>query len=128
MVVSTDRQDEAERQSAAERRIGRLLIVMTYASVGLLTIGVGLLLGAGISPVAGGPGLDLSAIGAQLVALDPAGFLWLGLLAVVAAPISRVVLAAVVYLRADDWPMVAVAVGILAIIAIGIATAGAATV
>jgi uncharacterized membrane protein len=118
----------AARQGAAERRIGRLLTAITYVSVGLLTIGVGLLLGAGISPVAGGPGLDLAAIGSELVALDPAGFLWLGLLAVISAPISRVVLAASVYLRADDWQMVAVALGILAIIAIGIATAGAATV
>ena len=116
------------RHGAAERRIGRLLIAITYVSVGLLTIGVGLLLGAGTSPVAGGPGLNLGAIGSQLVTLDPAGFLWLGLLAVISAPISRVVLAAVVYLRADDWQMVAVAIGILAIIAVGIATAGAATV
>lgn len=118
----------AVRHGTAERRIGRLLIAITYVSVGLLTIGVGLLLWTGISPVSGGPGLDLSAIASELVALDPAGFLWLGLLVVVAAPISRVVIAAVVYLRADDWPMVAVSVGILAIIAIGIATAGAATV
>ena len=116
------------RHGAAERRIGRLLIAITYVSVGLLTVGVGLLLGAGTSPVAGGPGLNLGAIGSQLVTLDPAGFLWLGLLTVISAPISRVVLAAVVYLRADDWQMVAVAIGILAIIAVGIATAGAATV
>jgi uncharacterized membrane protein len=117
-----------ERQGAAEQRIGRLLIAITYLSVALLTIGVGLLLGAGVSPVAGGPGLDLRGIGSELLALDPAGFLWLGLLAVISAPISRVILAAVVYLRAGDWHMVAVAIGILAIIAVGIATAGAATV
>jgi uncharacterized membrane protein len=116
------------RQGAAERRIGRLLIAITYVSVGLLTIGVVLLLGAGISPVAGGPGLDPGSLGSAIATLDPAGFLWLGLLAVIAAPISRVVLAAVVYARADDGLMVAVAAGILAIIAIGIATAGAATV
>ena len=116
------------RQETAERRIGRFLIAITYLSVGLLTIGVVLLLGAGISPVAGGPGLDLRALASELLTLDPVGFLWLGLLAVISAPISRVILAAVVYLRADDWHMVAVAVGILAIIAIGIATAGAATV
>jgi uncharacterized membrane protein len=112
----------------AERRIGRLLIAITYVSVGLLTIGVALLLGAGISPVAGGPGLDLPSLAGAVAALDPAGFLWLGLLAVIAAPISRVVLAAAVYARDDDWQMVAVALGILAIIVIGIASAGAATV
>jgi uncharacterized membrane protein len=120
--------DSEAVRGAAERRIGRVLIAITYLSVGLLTVGVGLLFGAGISPVAGGPGLELSAIGSELFALDPAGFLWLGLLAVISAPISRVILAAAVYARADDWQMVAVAVAILAIIAIGIATAGAATV
>jgi uncharacterized membrane protein len=112
----------------AERRIGRVLIAITYLSVALLIIGVGLLLGAGISPVSGGPGLDLTTIGSEVVALGPAGFLWLGLLAVIAAPISRVVLAAVAYARRDDWQMVAISIAILAIIAIGVATAGAATV
>lgn len=112
----------------AERRIGRVLIAITYLSVALLIIGVGLLLSAGISPVSGGPGLDLTTIGSEVVALGPAGFLWLGLLAVIAAPISRVVLAAVAYARSDDWQMVAISVAILAIIAVGVATAGAATV
>jgi len=114
--------------AAAERRIGRLLIAVTYLSVGLLTIGVALLLGAGVSPLAGGPRLDLTSIGSAIAGLDAAGFLWLGLLAVIAAPISRVVLAAVAYARSDDWQMVAVAVAILAIIAVGVVTAGTATV
>jgi uncharacterized membrane protein len=114
--------------AGAERRIGRLLIAMTYLSVALLTVGVGLLLGAGISPVSGGPGLDLATIGSQLATFGPAGFLWLGLLAVIAAPIGRVLLAAVAYARSDDWQMVAVAVAILAVIAFGVVTAGAATV
>ncbi len=114
--------------AGTERRIGQLLIAVTYLSVVLLIVGVALMLAAGISPVSGGPGLDLGAIGSQVVALGPAGFLWLGLLAVIAAPISRVALAAVAYARSGDWQMVAVAAAILAIIALGIATAGAATV
>ena len=114
--------------SGTERRIGRALIAITYLSVALLVVGVGLMLGAGISPVSGGPGLDLATIGSELAALGPAAFLWLGLLAVIAAPISRVLLAAIAYARTDDWQMVAVAVAILAIIAIGVATAGAGTV
>jgi uncharacterized membrane protein len=111
-----------------ERRIGRLLIVGTYLSVGLLAVGVGLLLGAGVSPLAGGPSLDLATLGSDLLALDPAGFLWLGLLAVIAAPISRVAAAAVAYARTGDRQMVAVAIGVLAIIVVGIVTAGTATV
>jgi uncharacterized membrane protein len=116
------------RPLAAERLIGRLLIAITYLSVVLLVVGVALMLAAGISPVAGGPGLDLTTLGAEVVALGPAGFLWLGLLAVIAAPISRVAFAAVAYARTGDWQMVGIAVGILVIIAAGIATAGAATV
>jgi len=120
--------DAEATRLGAERRIGQLLIAVTYVSVGLLTVGVVLLLAAGISPLAGGPGLDLTTLPAQLAGLDAAGFLWLGLLAVIAAPISRVVLAAASYARSEDWPMVAVAVAILAIIAIGVVTAEAATV
>lgn len=113
---------------AAERLIGRLLIGLTYLSVGLLAAGVALMLGGGISPLAGGPGVDLPSLGSRLAALDPTGFLWLGLLAVIATPISRVVVASVAYARDGDWPMVGISVGILSIIVIGVATARVATV
>lgn len=112
----------------AERRIGRLLIGMTYVSVVLLVIGVVLLVAAGVSPLAGGPSLDLGSLAAELLALGPAGFLWLGLVAVIATPILRVVAAAGAYGRSGDWAMVGIAVGILGIIAVGVLTAAAATV
>jgi uncharacterized membrane protein len=116
------------RSLAAERQIGRLLIAITYLSVGLLVVGVALLFGAGVSPLAGGPGLDLASLGDQLARLDPAGFLWLGLLAVISAPMSRVLLAAIAYGREGDWSMVAIALAILAIIVVGVVTAWAGTV
>lgn len=112
----------------AERLIGRLLIGLTYVSVMLLVIGVAILLAAGTSPLAGGPGLDLAAIARQVAAVSPDGFLWLGLLTVVAAPIGRVLLAAVAYAHAGDRQMVLVAVAILGVIALGVITARAATV
>ncbi len=111
------------RAAAAEYRIGRQLIAMTYVAVGLLVVGVLLMIADGISPLSGGPGLDLATLGSQLVALDPPAFLWLGLLAVVAAPIGRVIVAGVAYARQADWLMVAIAVGILVIIAIGVGSA-----
>ena len=111
------------RAAAAEYRIGRLLIAMTYVAVGLLVVGVVLMIADGISPLSGGPGLDVATLGSQLVALDPAAYLWLGLLAVVAAPIGRVIVAGVAYARQADWLMVAIAVGILVIIAIGVGSA-----
>jgi uncharacterized membrane protein len=112
----------------AERLIGRLLIGLTYLSVALLVVGVVILLAAGTSPLSGGPGLDLAALSGQVATLSPDGFLWLGLLTVVAAPIGRVVLAAFAYARAGDRQMVLVAVAILGVIALGVVTAGAATV
>jgi uncharacterized membrane protein len=117
-----------ERALTTERRIGRLLIAITYASVVLLAVGVGLLLASGTSPTAGGPGLNIGSLQMDLVAAAPAGFLWLGLLAVIAAPISRVIVAATAYAAERDWSMVGIALAILAIIAIAVATAGAATV
>jgi uncharacterized membrane protein len=109
-----------------DRTIGRLLIVVTYAASVLLLIGVVLMVVDGISPLSGGPGLDPSALVSDLVSLQPAGFLWLGLIAVIATPISRVVAAAIAFGRAGDQRMVGVAVGILVVIALSIATALAA--
>lgn len=108
------------RALATDRRIGRLLIAITYLSVGLLAVGVALMVVDAISPTSGGPRLDLGTLGTRLLALDPAGFLWVGLLAVIAAPIGRVIVAAVAYAREADWLMVGVSVAILVVIAIGV--------
>jgi len=121
--VPIDGRRSGDRAVAAEHAIGRLLIAMTYVAVGLLVVGVVLMIADGISPLSVGPGLDLGSLGGQLLALDPAAFLWLGLLVVVATPIGRVVVAGVAYARQADWLMVAISLGILAIIAIGVAGA-----
>ena len=71
------------------------------------------MLAAGISPLSGGPALDLSSIVADIASLQPAGFLWLGLLAVIATPITRVIAAAIAFARAGETRMVGVAVAIL---------------
>ena len=113
----------SDRGRQFERVIGRLLIVVTYIAVALLSIGVVLLLVNGISPLAGGPPLDLGRLVADVVALAPAAFLWLGILAVIATPLSRVIAAAVGFARLGDRWMVAVSVGILAVITLGVASA-----
>jgi uncharacterized membrane protein len=120
--------ERAGRIVTAERQIGRLLIAITYLSVGLLVLGVAALLLGGASPLDGGPGLDLASLGTQLATFDAAGFLWLGLLTVIATPISRVIVAAVAYGRVGDRSMVGIALAILAVIAFGVVTAGAGTV
>jgi uncharacterized membrane protein len=106
-----------------DRTIGRLLIAVTYVAGGLLLIGVLLMLVGGISPLSGGPRLDLSTISADLASLQPAGFLWLGLLTVIATPITRVIAAAVGFAQLGERQMVLVAVGIVGVIALSIATA-----
>jgi uncharacterized membrane protein len=109
--------------STFERRLGRLLIGVTYFAVGLLSIGVVLLLVAGISPLAGGPPFDPAQVVPDLLALEPAGFLWLGILVVIATPLSRVVGAAVGFIRRGERLMAVVALAILAVIAISISIA-----
>jgi uncharacterized membrane protein len=106
-----------------ERRIGRLLIVVTYVAVGLLLVGVALMVVSGISPLAGGPPLAPGRLVGDILALRPAGFLWLGLLAVIATPVSRVVAAAIGFLRRGEPLMALVSLGILVVIAFGIAAA-----
>jgi len=106
-----------------EGSIGRLLIVLTYVAVTLLVIGVALLIGHGVSPLSGGPRLDLARLPADVAALAPHGFLWLGLLVVIATPITRVIAAAVGYGRSGDRAMVLVAVAILAVIAVSVTSA-----
>jgi uncharacterized membrane protein len=106
-----------------ERRLGRLLIAVTYLAVALLLIGVVLLLAAGVSPLAGGPSLEPGRLVADLLALEPAGFLWLGLVAVIATPVSRVIGAAVGFARLGEPLMAAVSLAILVVIAVGVAVA-----
>ena len=108
---------------AAERQAGRLLIGLTYLSVGLLTVGVGLMIVQGISPLAGGPAFDLASLPAMAAGLEPAGIIWLGLLAVIAAPIGRVIVSGVSYARSGDRLMLAVSLAILAVIVVAVTTA-----
>jgi uncharacterized membrane protein len=101
----------------------RILMVGTYVSVALVSIGVVLMLANGISPLDEAPPLDPSSIVADILSLEPAGFLWLGLLVIIATPSLRVVASLVGYADGRDWRMVAVSVGILAVIATSVVLA-----
>lgn len=110
-----------------ERTLGRLLIGLTYVATALLVVGVLLMLASGISPLSGGPQLDPASLPIDLATLTPAGFLWLGLLAVIAAPIGRVMAAGIGFARTGERGLVAVAVAILVVIAAAIGTGVAAS-
>ena len=110
------------RRRKFEARLGRLLIGVTYVAVALLLVGVALMAANGISPLAGGPALELATMPARLVAGDPAAFLWLGLLAVIATPVTRVVAAAIGFARTGDRLLFLAAIGILATIFASVAS------
>jgi uncharacterized membrane protein len=74
----------------------------------------------GTSPLDPAPDFDASAIVPALVALQPAGFLWLGIVLVIATPTLRVLAALVGYLRSGERAMAAVSIAILVVLAIGV--------
>ncbi len=100
--------------------IARLLTVGTYLSIALLALGVAAMVVTGTSPLDTAPGFDIGRMPADLVALRPEGFVWLGLVVVIATPSARVAASLVGYLRGGDRIMAAVAVLILGVIALSV--------
>lgn len=113
----------APGEVALERTIARLLSTGSYASILLLAIGFALMAAGGISPFAAAPPFDVGAVPADLLALRPTAFLWLGLIVVVATPASRVAASLVGYVRRGDSRMAAIATLILIVIALSVALA-----
>jgi uncharacterized membrane protein len=112
----------SEPGGGLESIIARVLTVGTYVSVGLIALGVLAMAAAGVDPLATAPAFDLTKIPGDLAALRPAGFLWLGILGVLATPASRVAASLVGYLRTGERLMVAVSAAILIVIAAGVVT------
>jgi uncharacterized membrane protein len=106
-----------------DRPIARLLTMGTYLGVLLLAIGIVTMAAAGRWPLqpSGVPGVDLARLPGDLAAGRPEGFLWLGLLCVIATPSARVLASLIGYLRLGELSMVLVSVGILLVIAASVA-------
>jgi uncharacterized membrane protein len=105
-----------------ETRIARLLVAGTYAGVALLAAGIALMAVQGVDPLASsGTAFTPEAIPGDLLALRPAGFLWAGLLIVMALPVTRVAVAAVAFLGGGERRMAAIAVAVLVVLAISVA-------
>ena len=122
-VPSTPSEAARTQRAADERRIGRLLIAITDIAVAILVVGVGLMLVAGISPLAAPPIVDPATLPAALVSLQPAAILLLGIAVVIATPIVRVIAAAVSYARSGEVRMLGISIAILVVIAIGVLSA-----
>jgi uncharacterized membrane protein len=110
----------AAARGSLELALAHVLQVGTYASVALIAVGSVLLVGSGVSPTSGGPPLSLESIVTDVLALRPAGFLWLGIVGVLATPGLRVLRAALGFSRRGEGSMALVAVLVLAVIAIGV--------
>ena len=100
-----------------DRTIGRLLIIGTNVAVLLLAIGCVLLFVYRINPLAGGPPLEPGLIVYDISHLQPAGFMWLGLLTLLLTPIARVVVSFFGFVSRGERTMAIVSVLILVVIA-----------
>jgi uncharacterized membrane protein len=106
-----------------ERIVARLLGIGTYGSVALLAIGTALMLVSGVQPLSAAPSFDPTRLADDVLHLRAAGFLWLGLIAVVATPAGRVLASLIGYARRGERLMAVVAALILAVIALSVALA-----
>jgi uncharacterized membrane protein len=103
-----------------EVAVAHVLQLGTYAAVALVAVGTVLLIAAGHSPLDGGPPLGADRILSDIVALQPAGFLWLGILGVLATPALRVLRALLGFARRGERGMVGTSVAVLVVIAVGV--------
>jgi uncharacterized membrane protein len=130
--MTTDSDERLERRSTngplavdaapanLEIALAHVLQLGTYASVALIALGAGLLLAGGGSPLAGSPAFDLGAIPGDVAALRPSGFLWLGIVGVLATPGLRVGRALLGFARRGEQRMVAISASVLTVIAVGV--------
>jgi uncharacterized membrane protein len=104
-----------------EVRLGRILSVGTWVGVAALVVGVLLMMSSGLSPLEPAtPMLEPGAILPGIVGLEPAAWLWVGLIVVIATPILRVIAALLGFLARGEREMGVVAISILIVVAIGV--------
>ncbi|HUQ44164.1 MAG TPA: DUF1634 domain-containing protein [Candidatus Limnocylindria bacterium] len=107
-------------EGSLEVALAHVLQLGTYLSIGLVALGSVLLVAQGGSPTAGGPPLSIDGVVADLAALRPAGFLWIGIIGVLATPGLRVVRAMLGFLRREERRMATVALLVLGVIGVGV--------
>ncbi len=110
---------------ALESIVARMLIVGTWLAMGLVLVGVVLMLLDGVDPLAHGaiPPFDPGRILADMAALRPIGFLWAGIVLIIALPIGRVIVAGVGYVAVRDWRLVLISVAVFVVVLVSILAA-----
>jgi uncharacterized membrane protein len=107
--------------NSIDARIARILAVGTRVAVAFLAVGSILLVAGGTSPLAGGwPPLDVASLPADLLALQPAAFLWLGLIATIATPLLRVAASTWSFGRVGERRMAALGAAVLVVIGLAV--------
>jgi uncharacterized membrane protein len=101
--------------------IARLLLVGAVIGVVFLAIGVVLMAVNGISPESSTfPAFDPGTLVPDLGALRPEGFLWVGIVILIATPIARVIGELITFTMNGDRTLAMVALGILGVIALSV--------
>jgi uncharacterized membrane protein len=103
-----------------ESRLGRLLFRGSLVAVGLLGIGLVLMIASGVSPLDVPPALALDRLLSDLVTLHPAGYVWLGAIAILSLPILRLFVAVLTFWSSGERNHAAIGVATLAVIATGV--------
>jgi uncharacterized membrane protein len=108
-----------------EALIARILVVGLWLAMGLILVGVALMLSTGTDPLDHGaiPPFDLAQIPSEMLALQPAGFLWAGIVLIIALPIGRVIVAGVGFLTAHDRRMALISLLVLLVVLASIVAA-----
>ena len=115
-----------QRAAAAdvEHVIARLLLSGAVIGVVFLAIGVLLMAVNGISPESTTfPAFDAGRLAADLTALRTEGFLWAGIVILIATPIARVIGELITFMLRGDRILAMVALGILGVIALSVVAA-----
>jgi uncharacterized membrane protein len=117
----------AARQAAyrIEALVARILVVGTYLAVGLILLGVAGMLAQGIDPLAvdTAPAFDLATIPSDIVSLQPAGFIWAGIVVVMTLPIGRVAVAGAGFFAAGERRLALVSVLVILVVALSLIAA-----
>ena len=125
MSGSVGRRPGVDAAPGIETVVARLLTVGTYLAIGLVLVGVVGMLRDGIAPLdhVAFPPFDLRQIPAEMLALEPAGFLWAGIVLVMCLPIGRVIVAGIGFLRVGDRRLALVSAGVVLVVFASIAAA-----
>ena len=123
--MSAAGQPAPDTAARLESLIGRLMVWGVYLAMTLIAIGIALAAVQGIDPLARGlePALDPAGILGAMLALRPEGFLWAGIVLILAIPIGRVVVAGVGFLATGERRFALVSLLVLLVVLVSIVTA-----